>query len=57
MLDETVNVKNIQISDEEIYGFIRHLHEAKANINRKRKMAYTGNFIGIYERYDSAPVL
>ena len=40
MLDETANLKNVQISDEEINGFIRQLHEAKANINRKRKMAY-----------------
>lgn len=40
MLDETANLKNVQISDEKINGFIRQLHEAKANINRKRKMAY-----------------
>lgn len=40
MLDETANLKNVQISDEEINRFIGQLHEAKANINRKRKMAY-----------------
>jgi len=40
MLEETANLKNAQVSDEEINRFIRQIHEAKANINRKRKMAY-----------------
>lgn len=40
MLEETANLKNAQVSDEEINRFIKQLHEAKASINRKRKIAY-----------------
>lgn len=40
MLEETANLKNAQVSDEEINRFIKQLQEAKASINRKRKIAY-----------------
>ena len=40
MLEETANLKNAQVSDEEVNRFIKQLHEAKASINRKRKIAY-----------------
>jgi conjugative transfer pilus assembly protein TraH len=40
MLEETANLKNAQVSDEEVNKFISQLQEAKTNINRKRKMAY-----------------
>lgn len=40
MLEETANLKNAQVSDEEINRFIKQLHEAKVSINRKRKTAY-----------------
>lgn len=40
MLEETANLKNAQVSDEEINRFIRQLHEAKTGINRRRKTAF-----------------
>jgi conjugative transfer pilus assembly protein TraH len=40
MLEETANLKNAQVSDEEVNKFLSQLQEAKATINRKRKTAY-----------------
>lgn len=40
MIEETANLKNAQVSDEEINQFVKHLYRAKANINHKRAMAY-----------------
>jgi hypothetical protein len=37
---EAANLKNAQVSDEEVNKFLSQLEEAKATINRKRKMAY-----------------
>jgi hypothetical protein len=40
MLEETANLKNAQVSDEEVNKFIAQLQKAKAGITAKRKMAY-----------------
>ncbi len=40
MLEETANLKNAQVSDEEINSFIKQIQKAKLSINVKRKMAY-----------------
>ena len=40
MIEETVHLKNAQVSDAEIDKFLKQLHEAKENINKKRKVAY-----------------
>jgi hypothetical protein len=34
------NLKNAQVSDEEVNKFITQLQKAKASINTKRKIAY-----------------
>lgn len=41
MIEETVHLKNAQVSDAEIDKFLKQLHEAKESINKKRKVAYT----------------
>ena len=40
MIEETVHLKNAQVSDAEIDKFLKQLHEAKENINKRRKVAY-----------------
>ena len=40
MLEEASNLRNVQVSDEEISKFVKQLRDAKANINRKRQLAY-----------------
>jgi conjugative transfer pilus assembly protein TraH len=40
MLQEVSNLRNAQVSDEEVSKFITQLQNAKANINQKRKIAY-----------------
>lgn len=40
MLEEVANLKNAQVSDEEVNRFISQLQKAKASINTKRKIAY-----------------
>lgn len=40
MLMEAVNLRNAQVSDEEITSFIKQLRQAKAAIHNKRMAAY-----------------
>lgn len=40
MLEETVNLKNVQVSDEEINRFITQLQKAKEAVNARRQIAY-----------------
>ena len=40
MLAEAANLRNVQVSDEEITSFIQQLHQAKAAIHNKRMAAY-----------------
>lgn len=40
MLAEAANLRNVQVSDEEITSFIKQLHQAKAAIHNKRMAAY-----------------
>lgn len=40
MLAEAANLRNVQVSDEEITSFIKQLHQAKAAIHHKRMAAY-----------------
>ncbi|MDR1235378.1 MAG: conjugal transfer protein TraH [Holosporaceae bacterium] len=40
MLEETANLRNAQVSDEEVNKFIAQLQKAKASIYIKRKIAY-----------------
>lgn len=40
MLEEVANLKNAQVSDEDVNRFISQLQKAKASINTKRKIAY-----------------
>ena len=40
ILEETVNLKNAQVSDEQVNEFIAQLQKAKTRIDRKRKIAY-----------------
>lgn len=40
MLEEVANLRNAQVSDEEVNKFIAQLQKAKASINTKRKIAY-----------------
>jgi len=40
MLAEAANLRNVQVSDEEITSFIKQLHKAKTAIHNKRMAAY-----------------
>ena len=40
MLAEAANLRNVQVSDEEITAFIKQLRQAKAAIHNKRMAAY-----------------
>lgn len=40
MMEETVNLKNAQVSDEEVNRFLKQLQQAKAAVNVKREIAY-----------------
>ena len=40
MLAEAANLRNVQVSDEEITTFIKQLRQAKAAIHNKRMAAY-----------------
>lgn len=40
MLEEVANLRNAQVSDEQIGEFISQLQRAKAEINQKRRIAY-----------------
>ena len=40
MLAEAANLRNVQVSDEEINTFIKQLRQAKASIHNKRMAAY-----------------
>lgn len=40
MLVEAINLRNVQVSDEEITAFIKQLRQAKAAIHNKRMAAY-----------------